>query len=153
MILLLLLCANVSQAQTTQTKLNQAELLMKFVGNWEAHQQGVTDTSEFVQYKSLQGNTVLSVYAKVVTKGKILYEETGFWGYNAAINKIDLTTMFSNGYIMHYTGEFTSSDKIELSDANATGNKLIFERISSDEFKATSIENNITVTGIAKRVK
>jgi hypothetical protein len=132
--------------------LNQAELLMQYVGNFEA--PSGKDTTEFVQFKSLQGQNVLSLYAKVVTKGKILFEETGFWGYDAANNKIDLSVMVSNGYVFHYLGEFTSSDKLEFFDVNsATGNKFIMERISSDVFKETSIINNKTVTRISKRVK
>jgi hypothetical protein len=113
--------------------LNQSELLMQYVGNFEA--PSGKDTTEFVQFKSLQGQNVLSLYAKVVTKGKILFEETGFWGYDAANNKIDLSVMVSNGYVFHYVGEFISSQKLELRDVNTTGNKFIFERISSDEFK------------------
>jgi hypothetical protein len=131
--------------------LNQAELLMQYIGNFEL--PSGKDTTEFVQFKSLQGKNVLSLYAKVVTKGKILLEETGFWGYDAANNNIDLSVIVSNGYVFHYSGEFTSSDKLELRDVNTTGNKFIFERISSDEFKETSIMNNITVTRISKRVK
>jgi hypothetical protein len=132
--------------------LNQAELLMQYVGNFEA--PSGKDTTEFVQFKSLQGQNVLSLYAKVVTKEKILFEETGFWGYDAANNKIDLSVMVSNGYVFHYLGEFTSSDKLEFFDVNsATGNKFIMERISSDVFKETSIINNKTVTRISKRVK
>jgi hypothetical protein len=132
--------------------LNQAELLMQYVGNFEA--PSGKDTTEFVQFKSLQGQNVLSLYAKVVTKGKILFEEMGFWGYDAANNKIDLSVMVSNGYVFHYLGEFTSPDKLEFFDVNsATGNKFIMERISSDVFKETSIINNKTATRISKRVK
>jgi hypothetical protein len=131
--------------------LNQAELLMQYVGNFEV--PSGKDTTEFVQFKSLQGKNVLSLYAKVITKGKILLEETGFWGYDAANNKIDLSVIVSNGYVFHYTGEFTSSNRLELRDVNTTGNKFIFERISSDEFRETSIMNNKTSTRISKRMK
>ena len=83
--------------------LNQAKLLMNWVGNFEI--PSGKDTTEFVQFKSLQGGNVLSLYAKVVTKGKILFEETGFWGYDATNNKIDLSVIVSNGYVFHYLGE------------------------------------------------
>jgi hypothetical protein len=138
-------------ASESSKGLNQAELLMQYVGNFEV--PSGKDTTEFVQFKSLQGRNVLSLYAKVVTKGKVLFEETGFWGYDAANNKIDLSVIVSNGYVFHYSGEFTSSNKLELRDVNPTGNKFIFERISSDEFKEISIVNNITATRISKRVK
>jgi hypothetical protein len=132
--------------------LNQAKLLMNWVGNFEI--PSGKDTTEFVQFKSLQGGNVLSLYAKVVTKGKILFEETGFWGYDATNNKIDLSVIVSNGYVFHYLGEFTSSDKLEFFDVNnATGNKFIMERISPDAFKVTSILNNVTASRIAKRVQ
>ena len=131
--------------------LNQAELLMQYVGNFEV--PSGKDTTEFVQFKSLQGKNVLSLYAKVITKGKILLEETGFWGYDAANNNIDLSVIVSNGYVFHYTGEFKSSNRLELRDVNTTGNKFIFERISSDEFRETSIMNNKTSTRISKRMK
>ena len=132
--------------------LNQAELLMNYVGNWEAPMG--KDTTEFVQFKRLQGENVLSLYFKGVTKGKVLFEGTGFWGYDASKNKIDLSAIVSNGYVLHYLGEFTSPGKLELFDVNsATGNKFIMERISPDEFKETAIENNKVATRIAKRVK
>ena len=132
--------------------LNQAKLLMNWVGNFEI--PSGKDTTEFVQFKSLQGGNVLSLYAKVVTKGKILFEETGFWGYDATNNKIDLSVIVSNGYVFHYLGEFTSSDKLDFFDVNnASGNKFIMERISPDVFKVTSILNNVTASRIAKRVK
>jgi hypothetical protein len=132
--------------------LDQAKLLMNWVGNFEAPLG--KDTSEFVQFKSLQGENVLSLSAQVVTKGKTLFEGTGFWGYDAAKNKIDLSIIMSSGYVFHYLGEFTSPNKLELFDVNnATGNKFIMERLSPDEFKETSIENNKVATRIAKRVK
>jgi len=139
-------------ASESSKGLNQAELLKKFVGNWEA--PAGKDTFEFIQFKSLQENKVLSAYGKVVTKGKVLNELTGFWGYDAASNKIDLSIMLSNGYVYHYIGEFTSPDKLELFDVNkASENKFIFEFISRDEFKETTIENNKTSSRIVKRVK
>jgi hypothetical protein len=138
-------------ASESSKGLNQAELLMQYVGNFEV--PSGKDTTEFVQFRSLQGKNVLSLYAKVVTKGKTLLEETGFWGYDAANNNIDLSVIVSNGYVFHYTGEFTSSNRLELRDVSATGNRFIFERISPDEFKEISIANNITTTRISKRLK
>ena len=73
---------------------------MQYVGNWEGPMG--KDTTEFVQFKRLQGENVLSLYFKGVTKGKILVEGTGFWGYDASKNKIDLSSIVSNGYVFHY---------------------------------------------------
>ena len=132
--------------------LNQAELLKKFVGNWEG--PAGKDTTQFTQFKNLQGNNILSLYTKGITQGKTVFEGTGFWGYDAAKNKIDLSVILSAGYVFHYLGEFTSPNKLELFDVNnATGNKFIFESLSPDEFKETTIVNNKTETRIGKRVK
>jgi len=144
--------AEKSVSSESSKGLNQAELLMKFAGNWEAPMG--KDTTEFVQFKRLQGENVLSLFFKGVTKGEILFEGTGFWGYDAAKNKIDLSAIVSSGYVFHYLGEFTSPGKLELFDVNsATGNKFIMESISPDEFKETAIENNKVATRIAKRAK
>jgi len=139
-------------ASESSKGLNQAELLKKFVGNWEG--PAGKDTTQFTQFKNLQGNNVLSLYTKGIAHGKTVFEGTGFWGYNAVNNKIDLSVILSAGYVFHYIGEFTSPDKLELFDVNnASGNKFIFESISHDEFKETTIENNKTSSRIAKRVK
>lgn len=132
--------------------LNQAELLMKFAGNWEA--PAGKETTQFVQFKSLQGENILSLYTKGISKGKTVFEGTGFWGYDKSRNKIDLSVIMSGGNVFHYIGEFTSPDKLELFDANsATGNKFMFERLSPNEFKETTIENNKETSRIGKRIK
>jgi hypothetical protein len=132
--------------------LNQSELLMKFAGNWEA--PAGKETTQFVQFKRLQGENVLSLYTKGTSKGKIVFEGTGFWGYDKSKNKIDLSVIMSGSNVFHYIGEFTSPDKLELFDVNsATGNKFIFERLSPDEFKETTIDNNKETSRISKRIK
>ncbi len=131
--------------------LNQSELLNKFAGNWEAPLG--KDTTQFVQFTNMKGKNILSLYTKGVTNGKTFYEGSGFWGYNAVINKIDLSVILSAGYIFHYLGEFTSPDKLELTNVNNSSSKFIFEIVSPDEFKETSIENNNVSVRIVKRVK
>lgn len=131
--------------------LNHADLLMKFAGNWEA--PAGKDTTQTAQFKSLQGEKILSLYSKVLTKGKVLFEETGFWGYDVAKNKIDLSVIVSNGYVFHYLGEFTSPDKLEFADVNNASNKFIFDFISPDEISGTTIENSKTTTAKWKRIK
>jgi hypothetical protein len=69
---------------------------MQFIGNFEA--PAGKDTSEFVQFRSLQGKNALSLNAKVVTRGKTLFEETGFWGYDAANNRINLSVILSSSW-------------------------------------------------------
>jgi hypothetical protein len=136
--------------------LNQAELLKKFVGNWEI--PSGKDTSEFVTVKSLQGGNGLSVYAKWVTKGKMLFEGTGFWGYDAVINKIDISILLSTGDVVHDNAEFLSPTKLEYVNINNAKayqgiSKSTLEFISPDEIKLTVLVNNIPVINAWKRIK
>ena len=136
--------------------LNQTELLNKFVGNWEI--PSGKDTSEFVNIKSLQGGNGLSVYAKWETKGKMLFEGTGFWGYDAAINKIDISILLSTGDVVHDNGEFTTPTKMEYVNINNAMayqgiSKSTLEFISPDEIKLTVSVNNNPIINAWKRVK
>jgi hypothetical protein len=136
--------------------LNQVELLRKFVGNWEI--PSGKDTSEFVVIKSLQGGNGLSVYARWATKGKMLFEGTGFWGYDAAINKIDISIMLSTGDVVHDNAEFTSPTKMEYVNINNAKvyqgiSKSTLEFISPDEIKLTVLVNNKPVISAWKRIK
>jgi hypothetical protein len=136
--------------------LNQAELLKKFVGSWEIPLG--KDTSEFVVIKSLQGGNCLNVYAKWATKGKLLFEGSGFWGYDATIKKIDISIMLSTGYIVHDLGEFTSPNTMEFVNINNAApykgvSKCMLEFISPDEIKETTLKDNKAEIVIWKRLK
>lgn len=131
--------------------LNQTELLKKFIGNWEG--PAGDETTQFVQFKNLQGNNILILYTKVISQGKIVLEGTGFWGYDEAKKIIDHSVMLSTGSVFHYTGGFTSPTKLELTDDNNANNKFIFEFISPNEFEETKIANDKTKTRIVKRIK
>jgi hypothetical protein len=136
--------------------LNQAELLRKFVGNWET--PAGKDTTEFIVIKSLQGGNGLSIYAKWVTKGKMLFEGTGFWGYDAAINKIDISIMLSTGDVVHDQGSFTSPAMLEFVNINNAKaykgiSKSMLEFNSPDEIKRTDIIDTKAVTETWERVK
>jgi hypothetical protein len=136
--------------------LNQSELLRKFIGNWEI--SSGKDTSEFVTIKSLQGGNGLNVYAKWVTNGKMLFEGTGFWGYDAAINTIDISILLSTGDVVHDNGEFISPDKMEYVNINNAKayqgiSKSTLEFISPDEIKLIVLVNNKPVISAWRRIK
>jgi hypothetical protein len=132
--------------------LNQAELLKKFVGNWEI--PAGKDTTQFLTMKSLQGEKGLSVYSKWTSKGKMLFEGTGFWAYNAKSNKIDVSFMHSSGYVFHDVGEFTSPNTFEFIDINnTTVTRSKFEIIAPNEIKGTTSIDNKAETVMWKRIK
>ena len=82
-LVLLLFLSNVMQAQTTQTQLNQLELIKQFIGNWTAEMG--KDTTVFCEYKLF--GTGMEDYYKGITNGKIFLSEKGLWGYDKKTDK------------------------------------------------------------------
>ena len=136
--------------------LNQAELLMKFVGNWEIPTG--EDSAQIVSIKSLQGKKGLSIYSKWTAKGVMLFEGTGFWAFDALTNKIDISILLSTGDIIHDNGVFTSPNTMEYVNINNaaayTGiSKSKLEFVSSNEIKGTTLKDNKEEIEIWKRIK
>jgi hypothetical protein len=82
-IALLLLSTNTAQAQTTQPKLNQVELMKQFIGTWEG--AAGKDTTVIAEQKPY--GTGQECYWKSVTKGKIAWEGKQLYGYDKKIDK------------------------------------------------------------------
>jgi hypothetical protein len=72
------------QAQTTQPKLNQVELMKQLIGSWKADMG--KDTTFFMEVKPF--GTGLECYSNTVNKGKILMEAKQLAGYDKKIDKI-----------------------------------------------------------------
>jgi hypothetical protein len=79
----LLCCTNIVHAQTTQTQLNQVELMKQFLGNWQC--EYAKDTIQ-VQRITLFG-TAMEVNLQIATKGKILNSGKQLWGYDKKNDK------------------------------------------------------------------
>lgn len=75
---------NFAQSQNTPTKLKQAELLKQFEGNWVC--EIGKDTSAYWDMKPW--GTGFEAGLKYVTKGKIVKEGKGLYGYDSSIDKI-----------------------------------------------------------------
>jgi hypothetical protein len=136
--------------------LNQVELLKKFVGNWEI--PSGKDTSEFVTFKNLLGEKGLSVYAKWTAKGKMFLEGTGFWAYDATINKIDISILLSSGEIIKDHGAFISPNAMEYVNINNAKayegvSKVTAEFVSADEIKDKEIINDKELIFKWKRIR
>jgi len=98
------------KAQTTQTKLNQFELVKQFIGIWKAEM--VRDTSWIMEYKSF-GNG-MEFYLTAETKGTIIFELKTLMGYDKYRDKlIEFGIVKSSPEIKHYEGWFTSANKCE----------------------------------------
>src|SRR5664280_909604 len=101
----LLICFNRIQAQTTQTKLNQVELLKQLIGTWKS--DAYQDTIWTGECKSFGNGLVIS--SKITLKGKIVREGHGFIGYDKKNDKLIDCGIFTTGQdITMYSMWFTS---------------------------------------------
>jgi hypothetical protein len=72
------------QAQTTQTKLDNLELMKKWIGNWKA--EIAKDTTFIIECKTFYNG--YEFYLKTETKGKKLFEQKTLLGYDKKTDKL-----------------------------------------------------------------
>ena len=121
---ILLLCINGIQAQTTQTKLNNLELFKQFVGTWKGEMG--KDTAFVMEIKSFYNG--FESYLKTESKGKIIIEEKTIMGYDKKIDKL-LESGINNSSpnLIQWAMWFSSANK---------GEEVLLEDVSNPE-KAT----------------
>jgi hypothetical protein len=150
MLIFLMVCANISQAQTTQTKLDQIGLFKQFIGLWKGDIG--KDTTEFWDVKSY--GTGLECNYKYVTKDKIFKEGKQLWGYDNKNDKFIFAGMAKGSGLGISAIWFTSPDICVLvpysyiSNTEKPSNRLEVEFKSPDIFLRIGIENNIAVKTI-----
>jgi hypothetical protein len=155
-IMFLLICITEIQPQTTQTKLNQVELMKQFIGSWKC--DIAKDTTRFWDVKSF--GTGLECYLKVVTKGKVIIEAKRLWGYDPGTDKY-IGLELNKGMDMRiYAQWFTSYNKGEAILYSDISNPEMASLRGEAEFKSpdmyiiTTIVNNKPVkTDTYTRVK
>jgi hypothetical protein len=145
----LLLCTNGIQAQTTQTKLDQVELMKKFIGTWKTEMG--KDTTMILNFTHF--GTALEGNFKIVTKGKILNEAKKLIGYDKTTDKLIETQIMNNSpdiFLVAFC--FTSENKSEavlfqdISNPENATFKWEEEFKSPDMFIQSYIENNKVVS-------
>jgi hypothetical protein len=145
------------QAQTTQVKLNQVELMKQFTGNWEAQW---ADTILYLECKAF--GTGLDGYYNYKTVGndKIVLEGKQLWGYDSKLDKYVVATLEKGKDIWILAFWFTSTNKYlitsftDISDPDKAFFKVEGEIISPDTFSETWILNGKVVIKYSyKRVK
>ncbi|HEY5123991.1 MAG TPA: hypothetical protein VIK14_09675 [Ignavibacteria bacterium] len=152
----LLLCTNGLQAQTTQTKLDQVELMKQFIGYWKC--DIAKDTTRFWDVKSY--GTGLECSLKVVTRGKVVMEAKRLWGYDKRVDKYIGLELTKGMDMKIYAQWFTSNYKgvailySDISNPEMASIKGEAEFKSPDIYIITSIVNNKPVkTETYTRVK
>jgi hypothetical protein len=141
---LLMFCANISQVQTTQAKLNQIELFKQFIGLWKGDIG--KDTTEFWDVRSY--GTGLECNYRYVTKDKIFKEGKQLWGYDYKNDKFIFAGMAKGSGLGISAIWFTSPNICVLvpysyiSNTEIPSNRLEVEFKSQDIFLRNGIANN-----------
>lgn len=153
---ILIFSSSVLQGQTTQTKLNQIELMKQFAGTWKSEKD---DTINIIE-DNLYGDGH-EVYLKTKTKGKIIWEGKTLIGYDKKKDiLIESELDRDDPNIWLWALKFISTNKFEsmsfedYSNPENISEKMTYELKSPDVMINTYIKNNKVVSvDTYKRVK
>ena len=152
-----LICLTGLQAQNTQLKLNQVELMKQFTGTWKA--ETGKDTTFTIEDKSFGDGH--DVYLKTETKGKTIWEAKTLVGYDKK-HDILIETIIENESpeITLFAIRFIAPNKFEeilledISNPEKATEKWTYELTSPDLHIATYMKNNkIVSVNTFKRIK
>jgi hypothetical protein len=140
----LFLCTSGIQSQTTQTKLNQVELMKQFLGSWKC--DVAKDTTAY-WYTESYGTGLENRY-NYITNGKIVKEGKQLWGYDKKLDKFLATTLPKETDIYVDVYCFISKYKCKIFTLYDIENpekapvRWVIEFKSPDIFIETYISNN-----------
>jgi hypothetical protein len=140
----LIISSIVLQEQTSETKLNQIELIKQFLGSWKCDVD--KDTTAFWNTKSY--GTGLTCQYNYVKNGEIVSEGKQLWGYDKTIDKFYATTLPKGMDIYIDVYCFISKDKCKIFTLYDIDNpekapvRWEIEFKSPDMFIETYISNN-----------
>jgi hypothetical protein len=132
-IVFLLICSNRIQAQTTEPKLNQVELMKQWLGTWQADIG--KDTVEFWEGKLYGEAVVINVYQVINGKKSDYYLIN--CGYDNRDDKLKGYNLLPNSHFGTWIGTFTT-DKIFKADMVDTFKPEIVWWKNEVEFKPPS---------------
>lgn len=145
----LFFCTNGIQAQTTQTKLNQVELMKQFTGMWKCEMG--KDTTAILDY-TLFG-TAMEDNFKIITKGKIYNSGKELFGYDKKNDRtIEVQLWESSPDLIIKVWRFTSKNTYEvvplkdISNPENASLKWKIEFKSPDLWVMTTTHNNKVVS-------
>jgi hypothetical protein len=141
----MLLITNGTQAQTTETKLDQMELMKQFIGSWKYDSP---DGSSMI-FENKPFGTAMVGNTKFISKDTIFDQNKYLWGYDKKNDKIIIAEIFNNTPVMEIDVVwFTSKNIVEgvlqkdISNPENASTKFKFEFKSPDSFILTIIQNN-----------
>ncbi len=141
-----LFCFNRIQAQTTQSGLNQVELMKQFIGTWKNEtNKDTVYTAEFKPY----GKGGLEFSLRSVTQGKVWLEMKQLWGYDKKSDKVVVAGLMKDSPdIMLQAVWFTAKNRCEqvplefVSNPEKASFIVVFELKSPDLVVREEIVDN-----------
>jgi hypothetical protein len=135
-----------AESQNPDTSLNQARLMKQLEGNWKC--EIGTDTSAY--WDMVPYGSGFAASLKYITKGKIIKEGKGLYGYDSKINKIVEAGITKGKDIGVYVMWFITDNKFVLIPFSDLGKPQMASFKMEGEFKSpdtlietTIIENNV----------
>lgn len=135
------------KAQTTELKLNQVDLMKKFVGSWKCE----LGKDTVLIGESIAFGTGLVCSSRIITKGKILNSVKQLYGYDNKIDKFIVAELIESSPVIEIcTSWFTSPNTGELVVTNPENApfRFKFEFKNEDLIVQTAIQNNKVVNEI-----
>ena len=131
----LLFCSNGIQEQTTQTKLDQVELMKQLLGNWQAN-VGI-DTILLFEYKQF-GQAYLA-NASYIIKGQKTLSWINNFGFDVKEGKFKIYSIFLDGSYQTFICSFItekeiSSDIVQDFEPETASAKVHIVFVSSNEY-------------------
>jgi hypothetical protein len=141
----LIIFSNGIQAQTTDTKLNQVELMKQFIGSWKY--EGSDGTSMI--FENIPFGNAMTGNTKTITKDASFDSHKYLWGYDKKADKIILAEIFSHTPnmeidILWFTSKTTVEGVLQKDIANpeTAVTKFRFDFKSPDAFVLKVLQNN-----------
>ena len=140
-----LISLNSLQAQTTEIKFNQIELMKQFIGSWKYDSpDGSSMVFENIPFgNAMVGNT------RYISKDTIFDQNKYLWGYDKKNDKIIIAEIFNDTPVMEIDVVwFTSKNIVEgvlqkdIANPESASTKFKFEFKSQDAFILTVSQNN-----------
>jgi hypothetical protein len=155
--MIILFHSSIALAQITQPKLNHAELMKQFLGNWQTELG--KDTLGTLICKSFYNG--FDFYFKIESKEKIIFEEKTLTGYDEKYDKLIKLWVQSEKPEFGLVAVWFSSPKVceevlfeDISYPDKAKNKWIFEFKSPDLLTLKDVvDNKVTNTYTFHREK
>jgi hypothetical protein len=145
MITVLLFFTDGIQAQTTDTKLDQMELMKQFIGSWKYDS---SDGSSMI-FENIPFGDAMVGNTKFISKDTIFDQNKYLWGYDKKNDKIIIAEIFNDTPVMEIDVVwFTSKNIVEgvlqkdISNPENASTKFKFDFKSQDAFTLTVSQNS-----------